>query len=61
MLTPKNIPWKQGDNSPIVSPKLDLLLFRIAIFDEIMAPLLSTKWFVFTKEDLIAPQREACE
>ena len=50
----KKIPCEEGEDSPIASPKLDLLSFGMAIFDKIVAPLSFAKWFSSTKEDFDA-------
>lgn len=52
LLTREKIPCQQGDDSLITSPKLYSISFGMAISDEIVAPLLSTK------KDLSASQRK---
>ena len=48
----KNFPFQEGEDSQIASPKLDSLPFGMAISDEIVALLPSTKRLTSVKEDL---------
>ena len=50
----EKIPCQQGEDSLIISPKLDSLSFGIAISNDIMAPLPASKRFSSMKEDLDA-------